>query len=133
MILSRRSFLKVAGLSAVAVASASMFTGCGSNFLTTPVKYYPAKDVTDLDDIIKQLNDSSLANSVLGTYSNYDSQKCLNAVKNQLNGTKLLSSIKGLNEVEVVDAHLSSETKDGKTIYFIAAYLKKAEKKTENK
>ena len=36
MILSRRSFLKVAGLSAVAVASASMFTGCGSNLLTTP-------------------------------------------------------------------------------------------------
>ncbi|MFR6698095.1 MAG: twin-arginine translocation signal domain-containing protein [Faecalibacterium sp.] len=29
MILSRRSFLKVAGLSAVAVAGASMFTGCG--------------------------------------------------------------------------------------------------------
>ena len=39
MILSRRSFLKVAGLSAVAVAGASMFTGCSSNFFTTPVKY----------------------------------------------------------------------------------------------
>ena len=133
MILSRRSFLKVAGLSAVAVASASMFTGCGNNFLTTPVKYYPAEGVTDLDDIIKKLNDSSLANSVLGTYSNYDSKKCLDAVKNQLNGAKVLSSIPGLKEVEVADAHLSSETKDGKTVYFIAAYLKKAEKKTENK
>lgn len=130
MILSRRSFLKVAGLSAVAVASASMFTGCGSNFLTTPVKYYPAKDVTGLDDIIKKLNDSSLANSVLGTYSDYDSQKCLDAVKNQLNGTKLLSSIEGLKDVEVDSAHLDCETKDGKTIYFIAAFLKKAEKKT---
>ena len=133
MILSRRSFLKVAGLSAVAVASASMFTGCGNNFLTTPVKYYAAKDVTGLDDIIKQLNDSSFANSVLGTYSSYEPQKCLDAVKRQLNGTKVLSSIKGLNEVEVDDAYLSSETKDGKTTYFIAAYLKKAEKKTENK
>lgn len=88
------------------------------------------KGVTGLDDIIKKLNDSSLANSVLGTYSDYDRQKCLNAVKNQLNGTKLLASIEGLKDVEVDDAYLSSETKDGKTIYFIAAYLKKAEKKT---
>ena len=133
MILSRRSFLKVAGLSAVAVASASMFTGCGNNFLTTPVKYYPAEGVTGLDDIIKKLNDSSFANSVLGTYSSYEPQKCLDAVKNQLNGTKVLASINGLKDVEVDSAHLSSETKDGKTIYFIAAYLKKAEKKTENK
>ena len=30
MILSRRSFLKMAGLTTVAVAGASMFTGCGS-------------------------------------------------------------------------------------------------------
>ena len=30
MILSRRSFLKLAGLTTVAAASASMFTGCGS-------------------------------------------------------------------------------------------------------
>ena len=34
MILSRRSFLKLAGLTAVAAASASMFTGCGA-FSTT--------------------------------------------------------------------------------------------------
>ena len=33
MILSRRSFLKVAGLTVVAAASASMFTGCGVNNL----------------------------------------------------------------------------------------------------
>lgn len=37
MILSRRSFLKVAGLSAVAVVGASMFTGCGA-FSTTPIE-----------------------------------------------------------------------------------------------
>ena len=50
MILSRRSFLKVAGLSAVAVAGASMFTGCGNNnLLTTPVEYVAgdAKKVTE--------------------------------------------------------------------------------------
>ena len=39
MILSRRSFLKVAGLSAVAVAGASMFTGCNGNIFTTPVEF----------------------------------------------------------------------------------------------
>ena len=30
MILSRRSFLKMAGLTVVAAAGASMFTGCGA-------------------------------------------------------------------------------------------------------
>lgn len=43
MILSRRSFLKLAGLTAVAAASASMFTGCGA-FSTTPIKVVAAKD-----------------------------------------------------------------------------------------
>ena len=37
MTLSRRSFLKVAGLTVVAAASASMFTGCGITS-TTPIK-----------------------------------------------------------------------------------------------
>ena len=37
MILSRRSFLKVAGLTVVAAASASMFTGCGITS-TTPIE-----------------------------------------------------------------------------------------------
>ena len=37
MILSRRSFLKMAGLTVVAAAGASMFTGCGA-FSTTPIK-----------------------------------------------------------------------------------------------
>ena len=37
MILSRRSFLKVAGLTVVAAAGASMFTGCGA-FSTTPIE-----------------------------------------------------------------------------------------------
>lgn len=37
MTLSRRSFLKVAGLTVVAAASASMFTGCGVTS-TTPIK-----------------------------------------------------------------------------------------------
>ena len=37
MILSRRSFLKMAGLTVVATAGASMFTGCGA-FSTTPIE-----------------------------------------------------------------------------------------------
>ena len=45
MILSRRSFLKLAGLTTVAAASASMFTGCGA-FSTTPIKVVAAKERT---------------------------------------------------------------------------------------
>lgn len=41
MTLSRRSFLKVAGLTVVAAASASMFTGCGVTS-TTPIKLVAA-------------------------------------------------------------------------------------------
>ena len=66
MILSRRSFLKVAGLSAVAVASASMFTGCGSNFLTTPVKYVAGDSEKVTADAVAALNSNKAATSVLG-------------------------------------------------------------------
>lgn len=44
MILSRRSFLKVAGLSAVAVAGASMFTGCNVNNLFSTGVVYSGKE-----------------------------------------------------------------------------------------
>lgn len=70
MILSRRSFLKVAGLSAVAVVGASMFTGCNANnFLTTPVEF--VADTADADDgtvkaVVKALNDNKTATSILG-------------------------------------------------------------------
>ena len=66
MILSRRSFLKVAGLSAVAVASASMFTGCSNNFLTTPVKYVAGDAEKVTTDAIAALNKNNAATSVLG-------------------------------------------------------------------
>ena len=45
MNISRRSFLKMAGLTVVAAAGASMFTGCGA-FSTTPIKVVAAKDST---------------------------------------------------------------------------------------
>jgi len=44
MILSRRSFLKMAGLTTVAAASASMFTGCGSLKPVTIVYSYEGLD-----------------------------------------------------------------------------------------
>ena len=49
MILSRRSFLKLAGLTTVAAAGASMFTGCGA-FSTTPIKVVAAKDSTKVNE-----------------------------------------------------------------------------------
>ena len=46
MILSRRSFLKMAGLTVIAAAGASMFTGCGL-FSTTPITVVAAEGSTD--------------------------------------------------------------------------------------
>ena len=67
MILSRRSFLKVAGLSAVAVAGASMFTGCGNNnFLTTPVEYVAGDAEKVTADAVAALNKNNAATSILG-------------------------------------------------------------------
>lgn len=141
MILSRRSFLKVAGLSAVAVAGASMFTGCNFNHLfTTEVHYSARANETGLDDIVKSLNESQFANAVPGHSDLYsDPAKCKSAVENQLNGTKILASIKDLNTVEVDDSTRLAEKKDkdgnlvkenGKQVYVIEAVLKK---KTEKK
>ena len=77
MILSRRSFLKVAGLSAVAVASASMFTGCGSNVFTTPVEFVadPVDEAdTTVKAVVKALNENKTATSILG-HSDLHNQK----------------------------------------------------------
>ena len=129
MILSRRSFLKVAGLSAVAVAGASMFTGCSFNNLFSTGVVYVAKDGEEIsDDLIKKLNESNFANAVPGhsdLYSN-NPTKCKEAVQNQLNGTNLLSNITGAKDVEVESAALSEKKdKNGKTVYFIKAVLVK--------
>ena len=58
MILSRRSFLKMAGLTVVAAAGASMFTGCGLTTFT-PVKFGagdPAEATTAFLNATKDLN-----------------------------------------------------------------------------
>lgn len=60
MILSRRSFLKMAGLTVVAAAGASMFTGCGA-FSTTPIKVVAAKDSTkEFQAAVTKLNEKKL-------------------------------------------------------------------------
>lgn len=136
MILSRRSFLKVAGLSAVAVAGASMFTGCSINNLFSTGVVYSAKAGSGIDaDLIEKLNKSNFANAVPGHSDLYsgDPDKCKKAVQNQLNGTNLLSSIAGAKEVEVESAALSEKTnkkgekvfENGKQVYIIKAVLKK--------
>ena len=138
MILSRRSFLKVAGLSAVAVAGASMFTGCSFNNLFSTGVVYSAKEGKEgegIDDVINALNKSPFANAVPGHSDLYSKNptKCKEAVQNQLNGTKVLSKIDGLNDVEVERAELSEKkdengknvVENGKQVYIIKAVLKK--------
>lgn len=136
MILSRRSFLKVAGLSAVAVAGASMFTGCGNNNLFTTGVVYSAKAGENIDaDLIEKLNKNQYANAVPGhsdLYSGKDA-KCKSAVQNQLNGAQLLSSIPGAKDVEVDTATITFKlnekgekvVENGKQVYVISAVLKK--------
>lgn len=60
MILSRRSFLKVAGLTVVAAAGASMFTGCGA-FSTTPIELVADTGSTqDFSDHVAAINKNKL-------------------------------------------------------------------------
>ncbi len=55
MILSRRSFLKMAGLTVVAAAGASMFTGCNANnFFSTGVVYSAKVGSSITEDTIKK-------------------------------------------------------------------------------
>ena len=131
MILSRRSFLKVAGLSAVAVAGASMFTGCNANNLFTTGVVYSAKDGSGIDkDLIKKLNENKFANAVPGHSDLYSGNegKCKSAVQKQLNGAQLLSDIPGAKEVKVESAKIGyALDKDGKetSTYVINAVLVK--------
>lgn len=131
MILSRRSFLKVAGLSAVAVAGASMFTGCNVNNLFSTGVVYSGKEGKNIDsDLIKKLNENKFANAVPGhsdLYSN-NPTKCKEAVQNQLNGAQVLSNIPGAKNVEVESAKIGfALDKDGKetSTYVIKAVLVK--------
>lgn len=134
MILSRRSFLKVAGLSAVAVAGASMFTGCSVNNLFSTGVVYSAKVGSSItEDTIKKLNESKYTNAVPGhsdLYSNPD--ECKKAVQNQLNGAAKLN-VEAAKNVEVDTATIDYKRNDkgeivkenGKEVYVIKAVLVK--------
>lgn len=134
MILSRRSFLKVAGLSAVAVAGASMFTGCSFNNLFSTGVVYSAKAGSGIDaDLIEKLNKSNFANAVPGHSDLYsDPDKCKEAVQNQLNGAAKLN-VEAAKNVEVDSATIDYKRNDkgeivkenGKEVYVIKAVLKK--------
>lgn len=110
MILSRRSFLKVAGLSAVAVAGASMFTGCGNNnFLTTPVEYVAGDTQKVTADAVASLNKNNAATSVLGhsDLHNRDMEKEKKYFNDLITGLKY-------TDVEVKDVKMTEKLKDGK-------------------
>ena len=110
MILSRRSFLKVAGLSAVAVAGASMFTGCGNNnFLTTPVEYVAGDAEKVTTDAVAALNKNNAATSVLGhsDLHNRDMKKEEEYFNDLITGLKY-------TDVEVKAVKMTEKLKDGK-------------------
>lgn len=129
MILSRRSFLKVAGLSAVAVAGASMFTGCSSNFLTTPVKYVAGDAEKVTTDAVAALNKNNAATSVLGNSNlhNTDMEKEKKYFNNLITGLKY-------TDVEVKDVVMGTEKDDkGNDYYCLKVTIIKKTEKTENK
>lgn len=140
MILSRRSFLKVAGLSAVAVAGASMFTGCNANnFLTTPVEF--VADAADANDatvkaVVKALNENNAATSILG-HSDLHNQKD----QDKKHFTDLLAKLAksdekagkstGYDKVVVVSTEMGQKKdKKGNDYYYVKVTIGK---KTENK
>ena len=125
MILSRRSFLKVAGLSAVAVAGASMFTGCNANnFFTTPVKYVAGDTEKVTADAVASLNKNNAATSVLGHSDllNRDMEKEKKTFNDLITGLKY-------TEVEVKDVAIEEEKdKNGNKYYYLkVTIIKKTE------
>lgn len=127
MILSRRSFLKVAGLSAVAVAGASMFTGCNANnFFTTPVEYVAGDAEKVTTDAVAALNKNNAATSVLGHSDLHNTY--MENEKKYFN--KLITGLK-YTDVEVKEVKMTKKLKDGKFdhYYLEVTIIKKTEKK----
>ena len=141
MILSRRSFLKVAGLSAVAVAGASMFTGCNANnFLTTPVEFVAdAADAADstVTAVVKALNDNKTLTSILGhsdlhNTKDQDKKYFTNQLSYLAAADKKAGKSTGYDKVEVKGTEMGEKlNKEGKFDHY---YVKVTiGKKTENK
>ena len=100
MILSRRSCLKMAGLTTVAAASASMFTGCGSLKPVTIVYIYEGND-DKIKETVKKLNADKSKTTYIPLMSGTDYAKGF--VGSYLKGTGL-----------------DVDTAEGKTTYKIA-------------
>ena len=100
MNISRRSFLKLAGLTTVAAASASMFTGCGSLKPVTIVYIYEGT-ANDIKTKVEHLNKDKTKTTYIPLMSGTDYAKGF--VSSYLKGTGL-----------VVD------TAEGKTTYKVA-------------
>lgn len=134
MILSRRSFLKVAGLSAVAVAGASMFTGCNGNIFTTPVEFVAdaadAKDTT-VKAVVDALNKNKAATSILGgsDLHNTDNQD-KGYFTNLIGGLALNDKSTGYDKVEVKGTKMDQKKDEkGNDYYYVKVTIGK---KTEN-
>ena len=138
MILSRRSFLKMAGLTVVAAAGASMFTGCNANNLFSTGVVYSAKVGSGItEETIKKLNENNSTKAVPGHSDLYsDPNKCVSAVNNQLRGAAALN-VEAAKGVEVDTAKIAYKKNEkgeivkenGKEVYVIEAVLKKTENK----
>lgn len=81
MTLSRRSFLKVAGLTVVAAAGASMFTGCSLTTFT-PVKFVAGDDAEATTKFISDTSDLTVMLWPGDAYKNAD--KCKKNVATQM-------------------------------------------------
>ena len=138
MILSRRSFLKVAGLSAVAVAGASMFTGCGSK-LTTPVEFVAdAADAADstVTAVVKALNDNKTLTSILGhsdlhNKPNQDADYFTKQINHLAEADKKAGKSTGYDKVEVKGTEMrQKKDSKGNDYYYVKVTIGK---KTDNK
>lgn len=138
MILSRRSFLKVAGLSAVAVAGASMFTGCNGNIFTTPVEF--VADAADANDttvkaVVDALNKNKAATSILGgsDLHNTDNQD-KGYFTNLIGGLALNDKSTGYDKVEVKGTKMDQKKDEkGNDYYYVKVTIGKKTEKTEEK
>lgn len=144
MILSRRSFLKVAGLSAVAVAGASMFTGCNANnFLTTPVEF--VADAADANDatvkaVVDALNKNNTVTSILGHSDlhgteNQDKDYFTKQINRLAAADKKAGKSTGYDKVEVKGTKMDKKKDEkGNEYYYVKVTIgKKPEKTEENK
>ena len=138
MILSRRSFLKVAGLSAVAVAGASMFTGCNGNIFTTPVEF--VADAADAENttvkaVVDALNKNKAATSILGgsDLHNTDNQD-KGYFTNLIGGLALNDKSTGYDKVEVKGTKMDQKKdENGNDYYYVKVTIGKKPEKTEEK